>query len=62
MVEKVGVEREQTVEAEQAAGAHEEHELPRGALLLTIVYLLILTLLWVQVYFTLLSRGGIPQQ
>lgn len=40
----------------------DDHEPPRGALLITIGYLLILTTLWMQVYLTLLSNGGIPQQ
>lgn len=40
---------------------HETHELPRGALLITLTYLLILTLLWAQVYLQLLNSGGIPR-
>ncbi|NJN14935.1 MAG: hypothetical protein HC822_00775 [Oscillochloris sp.] len=39
----------------------EEHEPPRGALLITVGYLMILTILWMQVYLQLLSNGGIPQ-
>ncbi len=41
----------------------EEHgtsELPRGALLITLSYLLLLTALWLQVYLHLLNSGGIP--
>jgi hypothetical protein len=38
------------------------HEPPRGALLITVGYLIILTILWMQAYLTLLSNGGIPQQ
>jgi hypothetical protein len=49
-----------------AAGStddHEEgHEPPRGALLITVGYLIILTILWMQAYMTLLTNGGIPQQ
>lgn len=40
--------------------AQGSHELPRGALVITIGYLVILTLLWVQVYLQLLNSGGIP--
>lgn len=47
--------------APEAAEEHEEHEPPRGALLITLTYLLVLTMLWLQVYFILLERGGIPQ-
>lgn len=42
------------------AESHEEeeaHEPPRGALLITVAYLLILTLLWLDVYLNLLGRG-----
>ena len=41
---------------------HEVHEHPRGALLLTIFYLLLLVFLWLQVYLQLLSQGGIQPQ
>ncbi|NJM05611.1 hypothetical protein HC891_04530 [Candidatus Gracilibacteria bacterium] len=41
---------------------HTSHELPRGALLITLGYLLLLTLLWLQVYTQLVMSGGIPQQ
>jgi hypothetical protein len=42
--------------------AHDEqHELPRGALLLTITYLLLICLLWADVYLNLLGRG-VPAQ
>jgi hypothetical protein len=42
---------------------HDEgHEPPRGALLITVGYLIILTILWMQAYLTLLTNGGIPQQ
>jgi hypothetical protein len=48
------------VDATTAVAAHEEltpHEQPRGALLLTLIYLLLLTYLWVLVYLQLLSQG-----
>ena len=38
----------------------EEHEPPRGALLITLGFLLALSILWMQVYLTLLNNGGIP--
>ncbi|GAB4442024.1 MAG: hypothetical protein OHK0015_40040 [Chloroflexi bacterium OHK40] len=40
---------------------HEPHEPPRGALLITIGYLALVTALWMQVYLQLLSNGGIPR-
>jgi hypothetical protein len=40
---------------------HESHELPRGALLITLTYLGVLVLLWVHVYLQLLSNGGISR-
>lgn len=46
-----------------ATDDHEEgHEPPRGALLITVGYLIILTILWMQAYMTLLTNGGIPAQ
>jgi hypothetical protein len=39
----------------------EEHPLPRGALLITLGYLALLTALWLHVYLQLLMSGGIPQ-
>jgi len=39
----------------------EEHEPPRGALLIMIGYLIVLSTLWLQVYLQLLSNGGIPR-
>jgi hypothetical protein len=38
----------------------DEHEPPRGALLITLGFLLALSILWMQVYLTLLNNGGIP--
>jgi hypothetical protein len=35
--------------------------LPRGALLLTLSFLALLVLLWMQVYLQLLMSGGIPR-
>ena len=40
---------------------HETHEPPRGALLLTFGYLLVIVSLWMQVYLQLLSNGGVPR-
>lgn len=40
---------------------HERHEPPRGALLLTFGYLLVIVSLWMQVYLQLLSNGGVPR-
>jgi hypothetical protein len=48
-------------EAPPAEEEHDSHELPRGALLLTLSFLLLLTLMWLQVYLQLLSQGGIPR-
>lgn len=38
---------------------HEEHPLPKGALVMTLAYLALITTLWLDVYFQLLSNGGI---
>jgi len=35
----------------------EGHEPPRGALLITVLYLLLIAVLWVNVYLQLLQRG-----
>ena len=43
------------------AEPEETHEHPRGALLITIFYLLLLTFLWIQVYMQLLNEGGIAR-
>lgn len=51
----------QRAEDNRADEEHEEHEPPRGALLITIGYLIILTALWMEVYFQLLNNGGIPR-
>ncbi|MCS6841714.1 MAG: hypothetical protein NZ699_14800 [Roseiflexus sp.] len=45
-------------EHQEEAEAHENHELPRGALLITLTYLAILAGLWIQVYLQLLANGG----
>ena len=47
--------------SDATAEGHETHEHPRGALVITIFYLLLLVVLWVNVYLQLLSSGGIPQ-
>jgi hypothetical protein len=39
----------------------EEHPLPRGALLITLGYLALLTALWLHVYLQMLMSGGIPR-
>jgi hypothetical protein len=40
---------------------HETHEPPRGALLITCGYLVLICALWLQVYLELVSNGGIPR-
>jgi hypothetical protein len=45
----------------QDGDEHEEHQLPVGALIITLSYLLLLTMLWVQVYLQMLNSGGIPR-
>lgn len=40
---------------------HEEHEPPRGALLIMIGYLIVLSTLWLQVYLQLMTNGGVPR-
>jgi hypothetical protein len=35
----------------------EAHEPPRGALLLTLIYLVVIAVLWASVYLQLLQRG-----
>ena len=48
-----------TTDPQDAAEEHESHELPRGALLITLTYLAVLATLWIQVYVHLLANGGI---
>lgn len=53
-----------TSEEAQAHGAgeeHESHEPPRGALLITCAYLVLITALWIEVYLQLVSSGGVPR-
>lgn len=38
---------------------HEAHEPPRGALLITCGYLVLIVALWLEVYLQLLSNGGV---
>lgn len=45
----------------EAPDYDEDHGLPVGALVITLGYLTILTLLWIQIYVDLLNRGNIPQ-
>ncbi len=37
------------------------HEPPRGALLITCGYLLVICALWLMVYLQLISNGGVPR-
>ncbi len=46
---------------EEQDEAHESHEPPRGALLITCGYLVLIVGLWLQVYLQLLSNGGVIQ-
>jgi hypothetical protein len=47
---------------EDEEGQHaEEHPLPKGALVITLSYLTLLTVLWLHVYLQLLMSGGIPR-
>jgi hypothetical protein len=39
----------------------EKYEPPKGALLLTVLFLLLTAVLWTNIYLTLIQRGGIPQ-
>lgn len=48
-----------TTEHQDESENHESHELPRGALLITLTYLAVLATLWIQVYLQLLANGGI---
>ncbi len=48
----------------RAAGVEEEHEAhepPRGALLITCAYLVLITALWIEVYLQLVTSGGVPR-
>jgi hypothetical protein len=44
-------------EVQTPQDATDPHELPWGALVLTIAFLILITVLWIQVYLDLLSRG-----
>lgn len=46
---------------EQDHDEEEAHELPKGALVLTLTYLTLLSMLWLQVYLQLLNSGGVPR-
>ena len=55
---------QQTIHERRDEAAEEEHdneELPRGALLITLGFLALLALMWLQVYLKLLMDGGIAQ-
>ncbi len=41
--------------------AHESHEPPRGALLITCGYLVLICVLWLEVYLQLINNGGVPR-
>jgi hypothetical protein len=40
---------------------HDSHEPPRGALLITCGYLVLICALWLEVYLQLISNGGVPR-
>jgi hypothetical protein len=48
-----------TTAASEAEDDHEEHPQPRGALVLILGYLLLLTILWLNVYLQMINSGGI---
>jgi hypothetical protein len=52
--------RDEAQQAEHEA-EHEDHPLPKGALVMMIAFLVLITLLWTQVYLQLLMSGGIPR-
>lgn len=45
----------------EAEDEHDEHEPPRGALVITCGYLLVICVLWLEVYLQLVSSGGVPR-
>jgi hypothetical protein len=47
--------------SETEGEVHESHEPPRGALLITCGYLVLICALWLQVYLQLISNGGVPR-
>lgn len=60
----LGKQQDDQLPVEPSAAEEEEHgshEPPRGALLLTFGYLLVIVSLWLQVYLQLLSNGGVPR-
>lgn len=58
-----GTQPEDQWQAKPAAqeDEHESHEPPRGALLITCGYLVLICALWLQVYLQLISNGGVPR-
>ncbi|HWQ13061.1 MAG TPA: hypothetical protein VNL77_09685 [Roseiflexaceae bacterium] len=54
-------EARQDGETPEQEEEHEEHPLPKGALVMTLAFLVLITLLWTQVYLQLLTSGGIPR-
>lgn len=51
----------QTNPQETESEEHDTHEPPRGALLITCGYLVLICALWLQVYLQLISNGGVPR-
>jgi hypothetical protein len=54
-------ENQWQVRPESTEEEHESHEPPRGALLITCGYLVLICSLWLQVYLQLISNGGVPR-
>jgi hypothetical protein len=61
MVDKPDRSDHTTTAGHDPEAEHESHPLPMGALLMILAYLVLLTLLWVQVYLQMLNSGGIPR-
>ena len=51
----------QATPSETDGEVQESHEPPRGALLITCGYLVLICALWLQVYLQLISNGGVPR-
>ncbi|HMQ30258.1 MAG TPA: hypothetical protein PKD53_05990 [Chloroflexaceae bacterium] len=58
-----GTQHDEPLQTAQPAAdeEHETHEPPRGALLITCGYLVLICALWLQVYLQLISNGGVPR-
>ncbi|MEN9938570.1 MAG: hypothetical protein RLZZ387_5149 [Chloroflexota bacterium] len=61
MVDDTKRDERKAPSAHEPEDEHEAHLLPKGALVMMLAYLALLTLLWVQVYLQLLTSGGIPR-